>query len=83
MGLHIFDFKQNLTSLITGETLNVKQQWTFVVCIHSGKCKMYTWPETHARSGVNEVLSCASHYIDTSARENVRKLVMSRNGYKG
>lgn len=44
---------------------------------------MYTWPETHVRSGVNEVLSCASYYIDTSAPENVRKLVMSRNDYKG
>ena len=74
-----FDFKQNVPfpHLPTGDVFYCRQLWLFVFGIHSaktGKGKMYTCPETQAKRGVNEVVSCLSHYIRNSIPETVRTL---------
>ena len=84
-----FDFKQNIPypHLATGDVFYSRQLWLFVFGIHSaktGKSRIYTWPETEARRGVNEVVSCLEDFItnhlDTSA---VRKLHVFTDGCRG
>ena len=49
----------------------------------TGKGKMYTWPETQAKRGVNEVVSWLSHYIRNSIPETVRILYVFTDGCRG
>ena len=44
---------------------------------------MYTWPETQAKRGVNEVVSCLSLYIRNSIPETVRTLYVFTDGCRG
>ena len=74
-----FDFKQNIPfpHLPTGDVFYSRQLWLFVFGINSakvGKGKMYTWPETQAKRGANEVISCLDHFIKEYVPETVKKL---------
>ena len=63
--------------LPTGDVFYLRLLWLFVFGVNSaktGKSKMYTWPETQAKRGVNEVVSCLSHYMHSSVPYNVRTL---------
>ena len=72
--------------LPTGDIFYLKQMWLFVFGVNSAKTaesKMYTWPETQAKRGVNEVVSCLSHYICSSIPDTVRTLYMFTYGSRG
>lgn len=45
--------------------------------------KLYTWPETTAHRGVNEVVSCLNHYIENNIPNTVRKLMVFTDGCRG
>ena len=70
----------------TGDVFYLRQLWLFVFGIHSaktGKGKMYTWPETQGKRGVNEVVSCLSHYISHHIPATVRTLHVFTDGCRG
>uniref|UniRef100_UPI00358DF5DA uncharacterized protein isoform X1 n=2 Tax=Myxine glutinosa TaxID=7769 RepID=UPI00358DF5DA len=83
-----FDFKQNISfpHIPTGDVFYSRQLWLFVFGIHSaklGKMKVYSWPETEAHRGVNEVVSSIKHYIDNTIPNTVRKLIVFTDGCHG
>ena len=45
--------------------------------------KVYSWPETEACRGVNEVISCIKHYIENYIPNTVWKLVVFTDGCCG
>ena len=45
--------------------------------------KMYTWPVTQAKRGVNEVVSCLSHYIRSNIPDTMRTLYVFTDGCRG
>ena len=64
-----FDFEQNfpLPHIPAGEIFYLRQIWLHVFGIHDcgeNNAAMYCWPETVARKGSNEVVSCLHHYLN-------------------
>lgn len=83
-----FDFKQNMPfpHIATGDVFYIRQLWLFVFGIHSsktGKCRLYTWPETQAKRGVNEVVSSLNDYITKYVDEKIRNLYIFTDGCRG
>ena len=65
-----FDFEQNfpLPHIPTGEVFYLRQVWLYIFGIHdcgSNRGTMYCWPESIARKGSNEVVSCLDSYLNT------------------
>ena len=72
--------------LPTGDVFYLRQLWLFVFGVNSaktGKSKMYTLPETQAKRGVTEVVSCLSHYIRSSIPYTMRTLNEFKEGCRG
>ena len=83
-----FDFKQNIPfpHLPRGDVFYLRQLWLFVFGVNSAKTvksKMYTWPETQAKRGVNENVSCLSHFICSSIPKTLRTLYVFIDGWGG
>ena len=73
------DFQQNIPYpyLPVGEIFYARQLWLYNFCIYSAKTKkstMYMRPETIAKRGANEVISCLKHFIDNTMPHTVKKL---------
>ena len=52
--------------IATGDVFLLQKLWLLVFGIYfakTGKSRIYTWPETNANRGVNEVVSCLDDYI--------------------
>ena len=83
-----FNFKQNMPypHIATGDVFYSRQLWLFVFGIYSaktGKNQIYTWLETNARRGVNEVVSCLDDYISKYLKATARNLHVFSNGCRG
>ena len=83
-----FDFKQNMPypHIATSDVFYSRQHWLFVFGIYSaktGKSRIYTWPETKARRGVNEVVSCLDDYITKYLDPTVHTLHVFTDGCRG
>ena len=63
-----------------------RQLWLFVFEIYSaktGKSRIYTWPETKARRGVNKVVSYLNDYITKYLDPTLRTLHVFTDGCRG
>ena len=83
-----FDFKQNIPypHLATDDIFYRRQFWLFVFEIYSakaGKSRIYNWPETEARGGVYEVVSCFDDFIANHLNAAERNLHVCTDGYCG
>ena len=63
-----FDFQQNLPlpHIPVGDIFYMHQLWVYVFGIHScgsNDVAMYCWPETTAKRGSDEVISCLYHFL--------------------
>ena len=63
-----FDFEQNLPlpRIPTNDIFYLRQLWLYVFCVHdcaNNVASMYSWPETIAHRGANEVVSCLDHFF--------------------
>ncbi len=82
------DFQQNIPypHLPVGEIFYMRQLWVYNFCIYSAKNQkstMYMWPETMAKRGSNEVVSCLQHYIQNKLSPGVKKIKLYSNGCRG
>ena len=65
-----FDFKQNLPlpHIPTSDIFYLRQLWVYVFGLHNcgtNDASMYVWPESVARRGSNEVVSCLHQYFQS------------------
>ncbi|XP_072032844.1 uncharacterized protein [Amphiura filiformis] len=82
------DFQQNIPypHLPVGDIFYMRQLWLYNFCIYSAKTQkstMYMWPETVAKRGSNEVVSCLKHYIDNKLSVGVKKVKVFSDGCRG
>ena len=74
-----FDYQKNLPLPVTNVTKEFfsRQLWIFNFGVHdlrTGKAVMFTYSETYAHKGPNEVISCLRYYIDNHVSPNITKL---------
>lgn len=43
---------------------------------------MYIWPESEAKRGANEVVSCLDHFLSTKVPDTVKKLCLFSDGWR-
>ena len=82
------DFQQNIPfpHLPVGEIFYMRQLWLYNFCVYSAKTKtstMYMWPETVAKRGANEVVSCLHHYLQNKLLPGVKKVNVYSDGCRG
>ena len=82
-----FDFQQNLPlpHLPVGDMFYMQQLWMYVFGLHScsdNQVKMYCWPETLAKRGSDEVVSCLHHSL-SRVPEDVTTLYLFSDGCSG
>jgi len=74
--------------LPVGELFYMRQLWLYNFCVYSAKTKtstMHMWPETVARSGANEVVSCLHHYFQNKflcVHDNLTRLTLRRTSLR-
>lgn len=82
-----FHFQQNLPlpQLPVGDLFYMQQLWVYVFGIHScgdNNAIMYCWPETLAKWGSNEVVSCLNDFVG-KLPQNVISLHLYSDGCSG
>ena len=69
-----FDFQQNLQlpHIPIGDIFYMQQLWLYILGMYScgdNQVSMYCWPESTAKRGSSEIISCLDHFLSAMPRK--------------